>query len=155
MKRVFSRFIALDRSQRRLVIEAAALLGLVGASMSVCGFATSRPLLERCARNRKASRTSAIAGSLPASVEPSTVAWAVTAAASRFPLWHTCLVKALVTDLMLKRRGKPSAIFVGVRRGQVAASIDAHAWVESGGAVVIGALDDLGDFTVLSGARLL
>ena len=155
MKRVFSRFIALDRSQRRLVIEAAALLTLVGTAMSVGGFARLRPLLERCAGNRKASTTSATAGSLRTSVEPSTVAWAVTAAASRFPFWHTCLVQALVTDVMLRRRGMPSAIFVGVRRGQIAASIDAHAWVESGGAVVIGALEDLGDFTVLSGARLL
>ena len=154
MTRAFSCFIALDRSQRQLVIEAAALLSLVGAAMSVCGFAKSRPLLERCARNRKASRTSATAEGLRTSVEPSTVAWAVTVAASRFPFWHTCLVKALVTDLMLKRRGMPSSIFVGVRRGQIA-SIDAHAWVESGGAVVIGAVDDLGDFTVLSGARLL
>jgi Transglutaminase-like superfamily len=152
--RAFSRFIALDRSQRRLVIEAAALLALVGAAMSVGGFARSRPLLERCARNRKASRTSAPGETFRTSIEPSTVAWAVTAAATRFPFWHTCLVKALVTDLMLRRRGMPSSIFVGVRRGQIE-SIDAHAWVESGGAVVIGALDDLGDFTVLSGARLL
>ena len=155
MTRAFSRFIALDRSQRRLVIEAAALVTLVGTAMSAGGFARARPLLERCARTRKASRTFAPGENLRTSVEPSTVAWAVTAAVSRFPFWHTCLVKALVTDLMLRRRGMASSIFVGVRRSQIAASIDAHAWVESGGAVVIGALDDLSDFTVLSGARLL
>ena len=154
MTRAFSRFIALDRSERRLVIEAAALLTLVGAALSVGGFARSRPLLEWCARKRGVFRTSAPGECVPASVEPSAVAWAVTAAASRFPFRHSCLVKALATDVMLKRRGLPSSIFVGVRRRQIAAPLDAHAWVESGGAVVIGALDDLRDFTVLSGARL-
>jgi hypothetical protein len=141
--RAFSRFIALGGSERRLVIEAAALLTLIGAALSLGGFARSRPLLGRCARD----------GGL-ASIEPSAVAWAITAAASRFPFRHSCLDKALATDAMLKRRGMPSSIRVGVRRGQVAAPLDAHAWVESGGAVVIGALDDLRDFTVLSGARL-
>lgn len=154
MTRVVSRFIALDRGERRLVMEAATLLTLVGAAVSVAGFARSRPFLERCARNRNRFRTSDGAF-VTTPVEPSAVAWAVTAAASRFPFWNTCLFKALVTDAMLRRRGMPSSVFVGVRRSQVAAPIDAHAWVESGGAVVIGALDDLNDFTVLSGARLL
>jgi hypothetical protein len=139
--------MTLDRTERRLVTEAAALLALAGAALACGGFARSRPLLARWARRGAVTRAA------DASDEtPSIVAWAVAAVAGRLPFSKSCLVKALVTDVMLRRRGLSSSLYVGVRRGR---SLAAHAWVESDGAVVIGGLDDLTDYTVLSGARLL
>lgn len=49
----------------------------------------------------------------------------------------TCLVKALTAHVLLRRRGLPSTIHLGMRpEAQVPRS--AHAWVTSGGDVVVG-----------------
>jgi hypothetical protein len=50
---------------------------------------------------------------------------------------------------MLRRRGHAAALKVGVRRG-AALSIDAHAWVECSGTVVIGTTPELAEYAVLS-----
>jgi len=103
-----------------------------------------RSILAFCARARpiRATPSSAVA-----------VAWAVTAVARRLPGCNTCLVKALATDVMLRRRGLSSTLHLGVRPPGLG-TLDAHAWIDSDGAVVMGALEDLGSYTVLSGARL-
>jgi hypothetical protein len=49
----------------------------------------------------------------------------------------TCLTRAIVASVMLGRRGMPASIRFGVAR-DVAGKFIAHAWVESGGRIVIG-----------------
>jgi len=79
---------------------------------------------------------------------PGDVVWAVDAIGSRVP-GTTCLVEALSADCMLRRRGHASALKIGVKRG-TAMSIDAHAWVECSGAVVIGTTPELSEYAVLA-----
>jgi hypothetical protein len=82
------------------------------------------------------------------------VAWAVTTAADQFPRIPTCLVKALAADTMLRRRRFPSMIRFGVREPDVSQTpLEAHAWVECGGNIILGRIDDLHDYTVLSAAK--
>ena len=61
----------------------------------------------------------------------------------------TCLVEALAAHCMLRRRGYVPALKIGVRRGAVM-SLDAHAWVECEGDVVIGTTPALAEYAVLS-----
>jgi hypothetical protein len=67
---------------------------------------------------------------------PERIAWAVTVAS-----WDvfraTCLVQALATQVLLAGEGMPSILHIGVMKGEHS-SIEAHAWVESEGRIVIG-----------------
>lgn len=124
-----------------MVVEAAALLLLVRAGLSLLPFNTLRRTLRYYSdRPQAAAASSAL---VPR------VAWAVMAAARRLPMRTTCLVESLAGDAMLRRRGLSSTLRFGVRpptRGELAA----HAWVEHDGTVVFGALDELHEYSVLS-----
>jgi hypothetical protein len=64
------------------------------------------------------------------------VPWAVERVASALPGAQSCLVKALVAETILVRRGYPAALRFGVDPSDGAFA--AHAWVESGDEVVVG-----------------
>ena len=51
----------------------------------------------------------------------------------------TCLSQAVTGWLMLRRRGIPSTVRVGARRGED--GVHMHAWLELGGASIIGAAE--------------
>lgn len=65
------------------------------------------------------------------------VRWAVHTAARRFPLRLVCLPQAVAAKAMLRLRGVPSTIFLGVRP-EGAAGLSAHAWLRVGSIVVTG-----------------
>jgi hypothetical protein len=138
---LFCRFTSLDRSDRRLVLEAAWLMALVWTGLRLLRLATLRRILDRYAGPPPG---------LPRPDPPSSgrVRWAISAVAARFPA--TCLVQALAADVLLRRRGLGSVLRIGVRlRGSRDVPLEAHAWVECGGAVVTGAIADLSEFKVL------
>ncbi len=54
----------------------------------------------------------------------------------------TCLPQALAAHVMLERRAVPNDLRFGVARASTGA-LEAHAWVEVGGAVIVGDLPDL------------
>lgn len=71
-----------------------------------------------------------------------TLARAVNRAATRLPFTTKCLPRAMALHAMLRSRRLPSLLVIGVLDPIARGSIDdLHAWVESGNAVVIGALD--------------
>jgi len=128
---------ALAPADRWLLVEAFSLIVALRAGLRLLPFTTVRRCVSRWAGVK--------AG---AGCEPGRIAWAVGAVGSRIP-GTTCLVEALAADSMLRRRGHASALKVGVRRG-AALSIDAHAWVECSGTVVIGTTPELAEYAVLS-----
>lgn len=71
------------------------------------------------------------------------LARAVDRGAARLPFKSKCLPRAMALHAMLRRRGLPSVLVIGVldpsQRGTIE---DLHAWVESGAAVIIGALEE-------------
>jgi hypothetical protein len=137
-------FRALDSSDRLLVVEASMLLPLVRVGTFLLPFPTLRRLLNCCA-------------TLKAAVDDGPterVAWAVTAAARRLPMSTTCLFEALAADVMLRRRGCVCEIRFGVRMPTHATPFAAHAWIEHGGVVILGQLENLGDFAPLSLERV-
>lgn len=137
------RFRTLQPTDRRLVLEAASLMVVVWSGFRVLRFSRVLELVARHA-NRP-----------PGDARPALdrIAWAVTAAAGRLPLPTTCLVRALVADAMIRRHGGRSELRIGVlQNGGDASPLEAHAWVECGGEVIVGGLDNLEDYAVLSGS---
>ena len=71
------------------------------------------------------------------------VAFAIPRAAARVPWRATCLVQALAAKHWLGRMGVDSRLKLGARKtGEQA--LDAHAWLEAGGRIVVGG--DIGDY---------
>jgi hypothetical protein len=142
---LFCRFRSLDRSDRRLVLEAASLMAFVWIGLRLIRFPTLRRMLDRYAGS---PAPGSVCRSHPSAVGP--VRWAITATAARLPVAATCLVQALAADAMLRRKGLEPALFIGVRIRDGAVPFEAHAWVECEGGVAIGGVEDLPDFTVLT-----
>ena len=78
------------------------------------------------------------------------IRWAVAAGARGIP-GATCLVQALTADALLQRRGFPSELCLGVRKGGTPSrALEAHAWVVCDREVVVGHVDEQLGFTVLT-----
>ena len=75
------------------------------------------------------------------------VVWAVSAAARRVPQ-ATCLTQALATQIMLGRRGHRTTLQLGVMKSETG-KMDAHAWLEREGKVLIGLSDNFDQLTRL------
>lgn len=75
------------------------------------------------------------------------IVWAVSAAARRVPK-ATCLTQALATQIMLGRRGHRTTLQLGIMKSE-AGKMDAHAWLERDGQVVIGLNDTFEHLTRL------
>ena len=121
-----------------LLIEAAALLLVVRLRLSRVGFHSLRTALQRKPPSRVLPRDR--------------VVWAVKAVARRFPA-TPCLVEALVMNTLLRRHGHVSDLKIGVRLGDRTRRdipLDAHAWVECDGRIVVGAVADLDEYAVLA-----
>jgi Transglutaminase-like superfamily len=128
---------ALSSSDRILLLEALTVTAAVRAGLRVSQFTAVRRYLDRWVDVKSRAQC-----------ESRTIVWAVSAIGARLP-GTTCLVEALAADCMLRRRGHASALKIGVRRG-AELGIDAHAWVECSGAVVIGTAPALSEYVVLS-----
>lgn len=71
----------------------------------------------------------------------------IVVAESRCVPGATCLTQALAAHIMLGRYGHASRLRIGVAK-DAAGAFEAHAWLESAGAVVLGG-QDLGRYTSL------
>lgn len=136
------RFRGLPADDRRLVIQAALLLGVAWAGLRVASYRRVLRLLER--RGQRGAGQDA-------ETAAERIAWAVEAAAKRSPMPMTCLVRALAAHGMLRQRGLPSQLRLGVRvRGERAArALESHAWVQCGTRMVVGQLPDLDSYRTL------
>ncbi|MGH9900718.1 MAG: lasso peptide biosynthesis B2 protein, partial [Pyrinomonadaceae bacterium] len=73
--------------------------------------------------------------------------WAVNTSARYVP-GATCLPRALATKVLLARSGHRASLCFGVAK-DAGGRLEAHAWVESQGRIVVGALKDLSRYTRL------
>ena len=129
-----------------LLTETAACIVLVKVGLRVLPYRSLRQM------NRDQG-TAPPPGALPDGTTPARIAWALGALARRLPGKNTCLVQALAAHAMLRRRGYPSELRIGVSGKDPAGAIKAHAWVECEGRVVVGELEDLTAYSVLSAPR--
>jgi hypothetical protein len=69
------------------------------------------------------------------------IAWAINASGRRLGRSSTCLVRALVAELVLGANDGPVTLTIGVKRTPTG-TLEAHAWVTRQGRVVLGATSD-------------
>lgn len=117
-------------TERVLLIKVVLLLGVVRLGLSLLPFWAVWRLLNRAA---EVSIASAAADPFP----PSRIAQAVTMSSPYVLGARPCLAQALAVRLLLRRRGYPARLRLGVARGEEG-RLQAHAWVEVHDRVVIG-----------------
>ncbi len=113
-----------------MLLAAALLLPIIRLALSALPFQTVRRLLALLARSPRRADAAR-------SLTPDRVAWATTVAARYVPGRWTCLVQALVLQLLLLRHGHAASLRLGVAR-HGSGEFAAHAWVECRGRPVLG-----------------
>jgi hypothetical protein len=114
---------ALGLAAGTTVLQAAILVG-----MHTLPYARLSSLVERAGTPRRPPRTQKPLGML---------LWAVQATSRPNPL-TTCLSEALTAQVLLHRHGYPARVRIGVAKAQDG-RLEAHAWLESGDQLVLGA----------------
>jgi transglutaminase superfamily protein len=136
---------ALSPAQRWLFLEATVWLGLLRAATLTLPYRQVAALL-------RLTQSAASDGSPGLAVSPAgrgpggpgrqpgvtgVTGWALAAAAARTP-WHsTCLVQSLAGYVILRRRGVPSVVYLGVAKDP-AGEFTAHSWLRCGDVIVTG-----------------
>lgn len=133
------RFAALPAEDRRLFFVALPVLVGIRIALWVVPFGRLRSTAQRVGR-----RHAGMTRSAPGQAER--IGWSVESAA-RFVPKATCLTQALAGEVLLGRAGHPAEVWIGVAKSP-AGKLEAHAWVEAYGRVVIGD-HDLHRFTPL------
>jgi hypothetical protein len=139
MRRI-RKFLALTSRDRRLLLQSVFLLVRIRMSFRLRSFEDLRCRLSHWARPRT--------DAAPAPDFTQRAVWAVTTASRKIPSTQTCLFQALALRVLLGRQNIPCTLHIGVARDE-ANEFKAHAWVESGGDIVIGETSDLADYTRL------
>lgn len=140
------RFLRLPAGERWLFLKASLLLWVVKLGLIVLPFESLRRYLDKLVRLPSGF---SVSGQRSAD----RVVWAVELAGRLMPPASTCLTQALSAQVLLLRRGYPALVHIGTVRGE-GGEFEAHAWVESGGEVVLGGheLERYTTLTVLGGA---
>jgi hypothetical protein len=123
--RLRDRWIELSPSRRRLVAQAAVAVPLATAAVWSLGTSRARVVMPR------------LPWRLRPNDDPADVGWAVEAAGRRLP-GARCLAKAVAAEAMLDRGARGPEVHIGARRSE-RGELEAHAWVEVDGRVVVGA----------------
>ena len=131
------KFLRLPAADRSLLVRSVVLVGAARLALWALPFNVVRRLLSRPARRSSASYATT-----------ERIGWAISVA-KRFIPKGNCLPQALAAESLLTRSGYPVELRIGVAKkddGQ----FEAHAWVESGGRLVVGDLTQgLDSFTPL------
>jgi Transglutaminase-like superfamily len=126
--RSLRRFLRLSRADRSLLTRSIVLLAAARIALWTLPFNVARRLMTRTRR--------------PMPVTPATaerIGWAISVA-KRFVPGGNCLPQALTAESLLLQCGHPVAFRIGVMKTS-SDRLEAHAWVESNGHLVVGDLD--------------
>ncbi|NEO22845.1 MAG: lasso peptide biosynthesis B2 protein [Moorea sp. SIO4G2] len=135
------KFLRLTSRERQLVINTFILLGLIRLGLWLLPFQTLRRLIA------KISQPSLQAQGVN-QTNLSKIVGAVNLSSRYMPGGVKCLARALTTQVLMSRCGYSPQLRIGVAKGE-GGKLEAHAWVENQGQVVIGYLRDLSRFTPL------
>lgn len=128
MRRKLERWRALPGNERWLLLRLAVLLPAMGAALRCLGVRRTFDLL----RGEVASAPSTVP--LAAQATAARLARLIDIASRHGPYNATCLRRSLVLWWLLRRRGLPAALRIGVAKAEE--QMRAHAWVELAGRVV-------------------
>src|ERR1044071_2319418 len=139
---LLNKFLQLSASDRQVLIKSLLLVLAIRLGLRWLPFRMVRQALGKLASQSAA----------PNAGDPAIMArdvWAVSVVARYVPA-ATCLTQALATKILLARHGCSATIHIGVKRSE-RGELQAHAWVESDGRVVIGGSEtSLRHYTMLT-----
>lgn len=135
------KFLDLPRADRGCLLEAAFWLGLARLALLFLPFRHLAPFL-----GRQMAQSPEEAGAAPAQLLER-VSWAVAAASRHLPWECKCLAQALTGKAMLRRRGVPSTLYLGLAKGD--AGLQAHAWLRCGAHILTGR-QGMAGFTIIA-----
>ncbi len=148
MKERLKKWIALSPAERRTIVFLMIVLPIVDGGVRILGYARCRSLLTRAqAPFGWAGRGALVAES---AVDAPRLARLVGIAALNGPYRAACLCRALTLWAMLKGSGVDARMKFGVRRQNE--TIEAHAWVECEGRVLIDRAHVAHSYAVLENA---
>ena len=133
------KLVAITSSDRQILVSAILLLGSVRLGLWLLPFQTLRRFLAGMTQTTSKLQKS------DQSVDK--IIWAVRVASRYLPGRVKCLARALTTQVLLERHGYPAQLQIGFAKGDQ--GLEAHAWVESQGRIVIGGLKDIERYTTL------
>ena len=124
-------------SDKLLLLEATFVAVFVRLGLRLVRFRRLRSLLSTSTPSRELSAD-----------DVERIAWTVKKACKYIPMDATCLTQAMTGEYMLGRRGRESFLRIGVAKS-VEENLEAHAWLEVDGNVVIGNNQDLARYAML------
>lgn len=140
------RFIQIAPQERNLFLKTYILLTFVRFGLVWRSFNRLRTLLEQISRpHPTAAAPVDLIGQRQLVVR---VQWAVNACCKFMPGSVKCLAKALTMKTLLDQHNCPAQLLIGVDKNSVN-QLEAHAWIEYEGHVVMGQLNDLSRFKPL------
>jgi hypothetical protein len=133
------KFLLLKPTERRFLLRTGLLLWVARLGLWLLPLPTLRCLLTKLKPSEPIDRE--------ASANIEKIVWAVSVA-SRYVPAATCLTQALAGQILLAQHGEPALLQIGVAKNE-AGDLEAHAWVESRGRIVIGDSRELFRYTRL------
>ena len=124
------KFLNLSSSERRLLIKTWILLGVIRLGLELVPFSTLRELL---------FKLTFLFRGLGKDFSGEYLVWSVAVVSPYVPK-TTCLAQALTAQFLLQRAGHQARLHIGVNYG-IGGRLEAHAWVESQGRILIGGFD--------------
>jgi hypothetical protein len=126
------KFLALPWASRACLLEALLALMAARLAMALLPFRRIAAWLGHTGAESPAEVS-------PTSTDTATrVGWAVRAIAPWVPWDSRCLAQALAATWMLRRRGIPTTLYLGVRK-EPGKDFSAHAWLRCGAGIITGA----------------
>jgi hypothetical protein len=145
MRKTLKRYRDRTPEERGAVTRAGLLIVILQTALKVLPFQRVMVGVDRVARPRPSVGSGQDGHS---QFDRDLAVWAVEAAGRRLLSRNPCLPKALAVLILFHRAGVPAELRLGVTR-EADGPVEAHAWVESDGRVVIG-----GDVPLETYARL-
>jgi hypothetical protein len=129
-----------------LLVESALWLVSIKFGLHIFRFQTLREILSIASLMRRFSGE-------PAQDSLERVVWSIEKSSCYLPRSINCLPRALAAQVMLTQRGHDVEVIIGARRNQQR-RLNAHAWVEHQGKVIIGNMKDLSQYSPLKNAEV-
>lgn len=139
IRRLF-KFFRISGSDRHLLIMTLIILATIRLGLWLMPFRTLLKVLAKISRQSDCLEVTNL-------VSVRKIAWAVNAV-SRYMPGVKCLARALTTQVLMSRYGHSCELRIGVAKAEEG-KLEAHAWIEHEGLVVIGNLQDLSRFMPL------
>jgi hypothetical protein len=129
MRRIH-KFLKLSSVERRLLIKTWILLGVIRLGLELFPFSTLRKFL---------FKITFLLRSFKKEFSEEYLVWLVMVVSPYVPM-TTCLAQALAAQLLIQQAGHQARLHIGVNYG-IGGRLEAHAWVESQGRILIGGFD--------------